>query len=70
MAKKLEMWVIYERPKDFPDKFVARRWDNSRPTQDTIVENSLKEVRSKLPPWMIRFPRNESDDACIVETWM
>jgi hypothetical protein len=24
------LYVVYENPRDFPDKFVVRRWQNSR----------------------------------------
>lgn len=36
----LSIWTIYEKPADFPDHFVARRWeavDPPRPTDELFM---------------------------------
>jgi hypothetical protein len=68
------MWTIYERPRDFPDKFVARPhfigpgW--STPLSYQKVANSLEGVRAMLPPGLHRMERQRDDDPVIVETWL
>jgi len=72
----LEMWTIYDHPKDYPDHFVARKWligsKRTRPeaTDELIVRSTLNEVRSLLPPGLYCLARNEGDDPVIVETWL
>jgi hypothetical protein len=72
----LEMWVVYERPKDFPDKYVARKWLIDRggitPTKLGFVRDSLEELRDYLVsnvPGLHRMDRQPGDDPCIVEVW-
>lgn len=65
-----DVWTVYKSPKDYPGKFVARRWDGLKPTDDVIVADSLAEVREKLPLGLICLDRNLLDDAAIVETWL
>jgi hypothetical protein len=66
------MWTIYDNPKDYPGKFVARWWVVKVPveaTDDIFVCDSLGEARSKIPEGLFAMPRLEEDDPCIVETW-
>lgn len=70
----MNLWVVYEKPKDFPDKYVARRWTTGispAPTPDVIVMDSLNELRLILESmnlvWMNRHP---SDDPVILEAWL
>lgn len=64
------VWVIYQRPKDYPRKFVARLWDLDEPTATVLVADTLEEVRGLLPAGLFRLARLELDDPVIVETWM
>lgn len=72
----LAMWVVYERPKDFPEGFIARRWsvlDGGRlqaSTNEVITGASLLEVRGKLPRGLHRIHRDPRDEPQIVETWL
>lgn len=74
MSDALPMWVIYEKPSDHSDKFVARKWlidkEGAFGTDDMFVGDSLDEVRGTLPPGLTRLPRAVSDDPVIVETWL
>ena len=68
-----EMWVIYDKPKDFPDKYVARKWivdEKPVPTGEVLTGNTLNEIRTKLPRDLYKVNRSPWDDACIVETWV
>lgn len=69
----LEMWVISERPSDFPTKFVARKWEVAKTpelTADILVADSLEEVRGMIPQGLYRLARDPSDEPQIVETWL
>jgi hypothetical protein len=71
----LKLWTIYNSPKDFPGKFIAREWEltgeGSKPSQSNYVTgDTLEEVRKQLPKFMTVIPRHESDDPCIVEVWI
>lgn len=70
MSEALEMWVVYEKPKDFPSGFIARKWLNDRPTQETVSGSALDCVRERLPNGLFRIERAPSDDTVIIETWI
>lgn len=64
------IWVIYEAPPDFPDKYVARRLEMNRPTADVVIGDTLSDVRSKLPAGLFRIERSDRDDPMIRESWI
>jgi hypothetical protein len=73
----LEMFTVYERPRDYPDKFVVRRWwigkELGKPTPDAdwfYVADTLEEVRARVPAHCVRMERHPSDDLRIVEVWI
>lgn len=73
----LPMWVVYESPKDFPGKFVTRRWlvlpgcEKPQPDRDPVaVCDTLEEARAAVRPGSVRLERHDLDDACIVEVWL
>lgn len=69
----LDMWVIYERPLDFPTGYVARLWKVTavmRPTLTAIFAASLEAARAGLPPGLTRVARHPSDEPQIVEVWL
>jgi len=68
-SEGLSIWVIYDHPTDFPDRYVARRFQNDRPTAQFVEGATLDEVREKLPFGLAQFPRHPQDDPKIVETW-
>ncbi len=63
---KVPLVVIYDSPKDFPGKVVARVWngEKNRPT------NVYCEYEVMSAGFIFKFPRTPEDDACIVETYM
>jgi len=71
----LEMFVVYERPLDFPDSFVVRRWTvvSGAVTADPLpiaIGLSLDEVRSALPAHLECVGRAQHDDPVIREVWL
>lgn len=69
----LNIWVVYDHPKDFPGCFIARRWvltSKCEPTEEVRTGQTLEELRSRLPQGLVCFDRAVNDDRCIVEVWM
>ena len=70
MENKLKIWVVYNRPLDFPDKYVARLFINNKPTQKIIVENDLEKIRNEMElNELTKIPRHESDPLSVIESW-
>lgn len=74
---KLSMWTVYERPHDYPEGFVVRRWIVGPSGQllsgDAWFGETLDAVRGFLAqhyPGMIRLARSPGDEPQIVETWI
>lgn len=68
----LSIWTVYDHPKDFPDCFVARRFNGktSQPTDD-IITGSLDIIRQSMELCALhRMPREPVDDPKIVEVWL
>jgi len=66
----LELWVIYKHPKDYPDKFVARKFIFDKPTFEVVIGNDINEVRLAIPKGLTRFLPDAEDDKVIVEIWL
>lgn len=70
----LEMWTIYERPKDYPNGYVTRRFvSNASGTEPDVVayySKNLVDARAVVPLGRARLPRFRDDDPCIVEVWL
>lgn len=67
------MWVVYDKPRDYPTQFVARKWvieEEGRPTPDVLTAPTLAALRAKLPPLLTMIPRATHDDPNIVEVWL
>lgn len=70
---ELGLWTIYERPRDYPNGYVARLWKLGTPTNTVLHGDTLEEVRfllDKCYPGLVRIPRSPRDDPQIVETWL
>jgi hypothetical protein len=67
------MWVVYDRPRDFPNVVIlCRVWYGEFATTQIMTAESLAEMRRKLIEAgacanIGRFP---DDDPCIVECWV
>ena len=67
---KLPIIVIYKKPRDYPDNYVARLWDILQPTEIFTIADSLNDIHLSIPLGMVRMNRCPGDDPCIVETWI
>ena len=66
------MYVVYCNPKDFPNKYVCRRFEiNNQPIPQEIVgeDDTLEEIRQKIPSYCSRIDRHPNDEPQIVEVW-
>ena len=66
----LELWVIYEHPKEYPDKYVARKWILDKPSSEVVFGNTIEEARLAIPKGLTRFLPDKEDDKVIVEIWL
>jgi hypothetical protein len=72
----LAMWTVYKHPKDYPDKYVARRFDvdanGPRPSESIIITGTLAQLREVLQfeLHLTCLSRDGGDDPVIVETWL
>jgi len=70
---QFSLWTIYDRPTDYPDSFVARRFELDQPTGDIFIAATLAKLRAILA---LRcavshcIPRDPNDDPKIVEVWI
>ena len=70
----LAIWTIYDRPRDYPDGFIARLHevaDGETKATDTTLTGELEEIRKML--WragMMKLTRDEQDEPPIVESWV
>lgn len=65
--------VIYNSPKDYPGTYVARVWDMDKPTNIMMLKKKLSTIREDIKaylPNVVRLPKAQNDDPCIVETWI
>lgn len=72
----LSIWTVYDHPRDFPNSFIARRFElgpDGEPfaTPDIVLAETLEKVRRPLiDAGLSRLDRNALDDPAIVETWL
>jgi hypothetical protein len=68
------IWTIYDRPRDHPDGFIARRFEigsgSTTPTKDTLT-GKVDDLRYALErAGFVKITRSEGDEAPIVESWI
>ena len=70
----LELFVIYDHPKDYPGHFVVRRWFGTRwatiATDDFALTDTIESARAEVPEGLVRIPHQTGEDPVIVETWI
>jgi hypothetical protein len=72
----LAMWTVYDNPRDYPGKYVARRFDvdasGPKPSASIIVMEDLDKLRDVLAFEMhlTCLTRDPDDEPQIVETWL
>jgi len=66
----LAIWTIYDHPTDYPDVFVARKFNYDQPTDEILTDTTLDGLRHKLPNNLTCLKRDPLDDPKIVECWL
>jgi hypothetical protein len=70
----LLIWTVYERPRDFPDHYIARPFycslGHTTPLPAHLQAASLESLRMLLPVGLTLLARSPGDDPSIVETWI
>jgi hypothetical protein len=71
----LSMWTVYERPKDYPCGFIARRFEVAGPTPkatgQVIKSVDIDPIRMKLRrAGLVCLTRDPNDEPQIVECWL
>ena len=70
---KLAMWSICDRPGDYSEGFIARRFEVGNgvtPTGDTLT-GELEHLRGVFErAGLVRIARQEDDEPQIVESWI
>jgi hypothetical protein len=77
-VQMIDFYVIYERPRDYPDDYVLRRQsmifvNGQRPeqVQDKACNvGPLAELRRLIPRHAVKIGRHPQDDPVILEVWM
>lgn len=69
------MWTIYDHPLDFPDEFVARRWETTAAgafaTSDVMRSKRIELIRQEMERrGLYRLERFDNDDPNIMEVWL
>lgn len=68
---KVPIIVVYNSPKDYKNKCIARLWDiHNKPSKYIVIKDDLDSLRNVIPKQMVRLIRNPEDDPVIVETWI
>lgn len=66
----LTAWSVFERPREFPEGFLARRFVGVVPTEEVVRGDSLAAVRSQIPRGLAMLPRDAADDPKLREVWI
>jgi hypothetical protein len=75
-GRELYGYTVYRNPRDYPGRFVVRRWrvraGGALETERTTwaVEHTLEAARATIPPNLYRMERHPDDDPVIVEVWL
>jgi hypothetical protein len=68
IPEAIELLVIYKDPRDYPGKFVVRRWWNHIPDREPmLVCDSLEHARTAIPIHAVYLGRFDEDDPAIYE---
>lgn len=76
--KTLNLITIYKSPSDYPNQYVARRFELDKPTNEFFAHEHLSVVRkwTRERLWSlgvlthVNMGREKNDDPVIVETWL
>jgi hypothetical protein len=68
-------WTIYDHPADYPHHYAVRQWfvtEGGGIVQKAVAVLclTLEEARAQVPLGAHCFPREETDDPVIIETYI
>ena len=71
----IEMYIVYERPLDFPDEFVFRKHRLGRftiiPCEDVFARaESIHDIRAKIPQGLDCYVKPEPNEPQMLELWI
>lgn len=71
-SARMPMWVIYNRPTDFPSGTMARMWYAfPEEATDRTIEANLNELRQRFTSMgLVNIGRQPNDDPKILEVWI
>lgn len=58
------IWTVYNKPKDFPTKYVARKFLDNKPTNEFEVFDTLEALMDEFK-YLNWIPRFQHDDPVI-----
>lgn len=73
MIDRFPMWVVYEKPKDFPNECIARLWYTIPGVEltDTVIKGELDDIRKHIEDrGFTCIGRRPDDDPVIKEVWL
>jgi hypothetical protein len=74
----LSLWTVYDHPRDYPDGYIARKFEvkgdeqvTTKETLRTTDEPGLELLHDAFEQaGLVCMPRSEADDPQIIETWV
>jgi len=69
-CNKIPMIIIYGKPKDYPEHFVARLFDMKTPTSYIVKNKNYKNLIDTIPGYMTSLGRHPNDDECIISVYV
>jgi hypothetical protein len=67
----LNLWTIYDRPKDYPHGIIARRHLMPGGPTECMLIAPLEDLRAIfVAAGLVCVPRADNDDVKIVESWV
>jgi hypothetical protein len=75
MSDDLQIWTVFDHPRDYPDCFVARLSEigkgGIRVTPRIMTSLDLEAIRSRLERLGLTcLPRQPGDEPHIIEVWL
>lgn len=64
--------AVYNKPEDYPDKAVARIFDNGKPTNVIMVADDPSDLRWNIRKYtnLVWCPRGKEDDLSLLGVYM
>lgn len=66
----LPMIVIYDKPLDFPEYYVARLFSGDRATRYCVIHKSLEGILDAIPRSFVELGRTLDDDVKIITVFI